>query len=293
VARIVTLPVPKAMNGAAWKIPRAAGAVLPAVLAIADAMTKGVMMTGADATVTGKSIPDAAQVTANGMSRGALKAGEVIGAKAVLRMGSPTTVTGMIKAGMKAAVKIIAEIAPPKAATALANATNKAASKTKVIANLTGLTGTPANGNTINGAVSRTKTTAANIAAKAVALHPVNIQIVNRMNAVVFKMRTNPTVGIQAVLPIRNRTKAVPIPMTGNRIVPRVDNTRAITKTKVWIAASVFMAIKMRMTVVVMKMMTIPVRDAVMIGNMPTAVGEQPIIIPWRMGAIPRPPSIQ
>lgn len=238
-------------------------------------MIKAGLKTAGDATPSARSILDAAQATASGMIRAVLKAREITVAKDAPLMGIPATVNGMTRAGRKTAVKIIAAVAPLKIATmVIANVAIKAVSETKAaMAKKIGLTDSPTTGNAMTAAALKTKIKAATIAIKAAVLHPVTIPIANLMIAAGLKTRINRIAVIRDARRMRNRTKAVPT-MTAGRIVLLTANIKAITKMKALSAASVFTGIKMKMIAVAMRVTTIPVHDAVVIRNMPTAVGE-------------------
>jgi len=238
-------------------------------------MIKAGLKTAGDATPSARSILDAAQATASGMIRAVLKAREITVAKDAPLMGIPATVNGMTRAGRKTAVKIIAAVAPLKIATmVIANVAIKAVSETKAaMAKKIGLTDSPTTGNAMTAAALKTKIKAATIAIKAAVLHPVTIPIANLMIAAGLKTRINRIAVIRDARRMRNRPKAVPT-MTAGRIVLLTANIKAITKMKALSAASVFTGIKMKMIAVAMRVTTIPVHDAVVIRNMPTAVGE-------------------
>jgi hypothetical protein len=239
-------------------------------------MIKAGLKTAGDATPSARSILDAAQATASGMIRAVLKAREITVAKDAPLMGIPATVNGMTRAGRTTAVKIIAAVAPLKIATmVIANVAIKAVSETKAaMAKKIGLTDSPTTGNAMTAAALKTKIKAATIAIKAAVLHPVTIPIGNLMTGAVLKTRMNRIAVIRDARRMRNRTKAVPTMMTAGRIVLLTASIKAITKMKALSAASVFTGIKMKMIAVAMRVTTIPVHDAVVIRNMPTAVGE-------------------
>jgi len=239
-------------------------------------MIKAGLKTAGDATPSARSILDAAQATASGMIRAVLKAREITVAKDAPLMGIPATVNGMTRAGRTTAVKIIAAVAPLKIATmVIANVAIKAVSETKAaMAKKIGLTDSPTTGNAMTAAALKTKIKAATIAIKAAVLHPVTIPIGNLMTGAVLKTRMNRIAVIRDARRMRNRTKAVPTMMTAGRIVLLTASIKAITKMKALSAASVFTGIKMKMIAVAMRVTTIPVHDAVVIRNMPTAVSD-------------------